>query len=123
MLLADGPCLITRALYKGDTLRVPVALNVIDKTVEVQNVRNPAGRQATASMKWRSNYADILMPLLRLLARWKKLDGRFAPSIENHSKDGLAKPVDLTKPPGILTSCYNNMSVTSLCDTACLDVV
>ncbi len=123
MLLADGPCLITKALCKGDTLRVPVALDVIDKIVQVQHVKNPAGRQATASMQWRSNYADMLMPLLRLLARWKKMDGRYAPSIKCHSKDGFAKTVDLTRPPGLLTIYGNRMFVTSLCRSACLDIM
>ena len=94
---------MSKALCKGNTLRVPVALDVIDKIVQVQHVKNPAGRQATVSMQWRSNYAEILMPLLRLLASWKKMDGRHAPSIECHSKDGFASTVDLTRPPGLLT--------------------
>ncbi len=69
MLLADGPCFMTKALCKGDTLCVLVALGLIDKILQVPHLKIPAGRQATASMKWRSSFADILMPLLRLLAR------------------------------------------------------
>lgn len=77
-----------------------VLVDVLGKIVMKSAVKDPSRRIAAAHMKFRDNYLDMLIPLVRLLQQGGKLDRAFAPAIEMHSKDGFTKPVDLTKPAG-----------------------
>ena len=100
VVFADGICLLSKAVRDGDTLRIPVAQDIISRLVNISTVKIASANLVTPSIQWRKDCINTLMPLIRVLQRRKLLDVAFALAVETHSKNGLFKVVNSWKTPG-----------------------
>ena len=98
--VADGVFLLSKAVRDGDTLRIPVAQDIITKLVHISTAKGSSANLVTPCVKWRQDYIDTLMPLIRVLQTRNLLDTAFKPAVETHSKSGLFKAVDSSRTPG-----------------------
>ncbi len=111
MLPADGPCLIKKALCKGDTLCIPVALGVVDKIAQVHHIKSAAGRQATASLKC-SRPSQVVQRQLAQILRLQQ---------PKHCCKDLQGPSRTCKDPNcrLYTACGRPVSCCCMCQPGC----
>ena len=98
--------MLSEAFQTAEYLRVPVAVDIIDRLAQVTHMKTSSGQQIIPSVQCRKDYQTLLLAMLRVLQRHQKLDPQFHPVFETHSKNGVLRAVEVgpsgSKPVSLL---------------------